>query len=378
MIYFFLAILPIAMALVLMTKFKVQPGIALPLSWTCSMLCGCIVWQLPFLDLLAVSLYGVLKSFDIILIVFCAVLLLNILKKNNAFDVINSTFGTMSADRRIQLIVIAWFFSSFIEGAAGFGSAPALVAPLLAALGFPVLIACTTALIGNTLPVPFGAVGTPTITLNSILSGNLASCGVSGEIFAKQLMQMFTDISMLSGMFLPLLLVSFMIILDGGKHKIKAIVEIIPFCFVSGIVYFIPWKLAAIFLGPELPSMVGPVCAFPVILLLLKFKPSFLIPVKAWDFKGNSQQQEFPVFEKKQIIQAWMPYFLIALLLIITRLPMLPFKAWLTAVKLSLPAIGRINGTALSWAWLYNPGVFPFLAVSFYTMFSFGIKRQNV
>ena len=146
---FLLAVFPICLALVLMTKFHVKPGIALPGAWICTALAGMFAWHMPLKEIAAVSVLGVVKSLDIILIVYCAVLLLNILRENKAFDVINSTFGTMSSDRRIQLVIIAWFFSSFIEGAAGFGSAPALAAPLLAGLGFPVVIACAAALVGK-------------------------------------------------------------------------------------------------------------------------------------------------------------------------------------------------------------------------------------
>ena len=92
-------------------------------------------------DLLSYSLLGALKSLDIILIIFCAIFLLNILKQTGALEMIKASFKGISPDRRIQVIVIAWFFSNFIEGVAGFGAAPALAAPLLAGMGFPALTA---------------------------------------------------------------------------------------------------------------------------------------------------------------------------------------------------------------------------------------------
>ena len=227
---FFCSILPIAAALVLMTKFKMKPGMALPFSLALTALFGYFVWDMPIGQICAVSLFGILKSLDIILIVFSAVFLLNILKKNHSMEIINNTFAGISPDRRIQMVIIAWLFSSFIEGAAGFGSAPALAAPLLAGLGFPVIMACVAALVGNTLPVPFGAVGTPTITLNSILSRNVTSVGLETETFFQKMLTIFTDISLVSGIFPPFVMVTFIILLSGGKNKMRAIVEIFPFC----------------------------------------------------------------------------------------------------------------------------------------------------
>ena len=147
---FFFSILPIPAALVLMTKFKMKPGMALPFSLALTALFGYFVWDMPIGQICAVSLFGILKSLDIILIVFSAVFLLNILKRNHSMEIINNTFAGISPDRRIQMVIIAWLFSSFIEGAAGFGSAPALAAPLLAGLGFPVITAKTYDRLGLT------------------------------------------------------------------------------------------------------------------------------------------------------------------------------------------------------------------------------------
>ena len=150
-----LAILPILAALIMMTCFKVSPAKALPFSWAGCATIGYFIWDMKIKAIIAASILGVLKSLDILFIIFGALLLLNVLKKSKAIDVINNSFSSITLDRRIQVIIIAWLFSGFIEGAAGFGAAPALAAPLLAGLGFPSLIAVCIALIGNTMPVPF-------------------------------------------------------------------------------------------------------------------------------------------------------------------------------------------------------------------------------
>ena len=365
---FFCSILPIVTALVLMTKFKMKPGLALPVSLCLTALSGFFVWDMPLMQIFAVSIFGVLKSLDIILIVFSAVFLLNILKRNNAMEIINNTFAGISPDRRIQMVIIAWLFSSFIEGAAGFGSAPALAAPLLAGLGFPIVSACIAALVGNTLPVPFGAVGTPTITLNSILQKNITSSGLEVNSFCEKLLTVFTDISLFSGIFLPFIMVAFVILLDKGKGKWRACLEILPFCLFSGIVYFVPWKMTAMYLGPELPSMLGAMIALPAVILLLKLKVKFLVPHNVWEFSSSVPCGNVKHYSFKEYLSAWSAYLLIAAILVLTRLPMLPLKKYLTSFSLELSSIFGVAGTQFKWAIFYNPGLFPILFVALLLM----------
>ena len=374
--YVFLALFPIVLALILMTGFKFSPGKALPLALIVTAATGLFFWHMDGLHLIAAIVLGVLKSLDIIIIVYSAVLLLNILKRTGAAQVINSTFVSISPDRRIQTVIIAWIFSSFIEGAAGFGSAPALVAPLLAGLGFPVFTACAVALIGNTLPVPFGAVGTPFLTLNSVLAPELAQVGYNPETFSKNLMSVFTDISLYAGCFLPFLMVCVLICLSGRKNKISSAIEIFPFCLLAGVVYFLPWKLTAVYLGPELPSMAGAVCALPVIVAAVKSGWRFFVPSEIWDFE-DSVPAEIRQYRTGDLFKAWSSYMLIAFFLVLSRLPMLPVKEWLTAWKISTPFIFDIPGTSFQWALLYNPGVFPFLPVAFFALFCYRVPQNE-
>ena len=183
--YALLALLPIFTALVLMSKFKVSPPVSLLIALAMTGLLGCCLWGMKPLYVTEVSLLGALKAFDIIFIIYGAILLLNILRETGALESINRSFSQISQDRRVQTIVIAWLFCGFIEGAAGFGAAAALGAPLLVGLGFPAAAAVAVALICNTMPVPFGAVGTPALTVCSTLSGNLEKAGIPVAGFMK-------------------------------------------------------------------------------------------------------------------------------------------------------------------------------------------------
>ena len=110
----FLAVLPIVVALVLMSVCKISPGKAMPVSWLLTAVTAAIFWHMPYVVIMAASIQGLIKSLDIILIVFGAILLLNVLKCSGALRTINNTFSEISPDRRIQVIVIAWIFGVLV------------------------------------------------------------------------------------------------------------------------------------------------------------------------------------------------------------------------------------------------------------------------
>ena len=376
--YIVCALLPIATALVLMTWFRISPGKVLPFSMALTALFGVALWKMSFLQIVAVSLLGVLKSLDIILIVYGAILLLNILRKSRALETVNHSFSYLSRDRRIQVIIIAWLFSNFIEGAAGFGAAPALAAPLLAGLGFPLVPALMTSLVLNTLAVPFGAVGTPVLTISSTLHPELESLGLNEAAFNAEMISALTSISAWSGAFLPFIAVAFMVFLSGDKRKWRSVSEIFPFALFAGVSYVVPWKLAAVFLGPELPSILGSAVALPVVLAVLK--TGLLTPRYIWEFPENLQKKlnmPDPAENGTALMspfKAWLPYAAIALLLVITRLPVLPLKGWLSeCCVIRLPEIFGTAGTGFRWPVLINPGVFPFLAVAVFSAWYYRI-----
>jgi L-lactate permease len=171
--YVLLAVLPILTALILMMGFKIKPGISLLISWLVTAISGFFFWKMNLTVIAAASLFGISKAIDIVLIIFGAVLLLNVQKQQGALLAINHSFRGLSKDRRIQVLLIAWLFSGLLEGAAGFGAAPPIVASFLVGLGFPALSAVSVGLIGNTLPVPYGGVGIPSVTLFRTLENDL-------------------------------------------------------------------------------------------------------------------------------------------------------------------------------------------------------------
>ena len=169
-----IAFIPIIVTIIVMAGFNWPAKIALPLAWLITAVVCFFGWQMDFITIAAHTVSGFLTSIDTIVIILGAILIMNTLKHSGGMDVINHMFTNISDDPRIQLIIIGFMFGAFIEGAAGFGTPAALAAPLLISVGFPPLCAAMVALVLNSTPVPFGAVGTPAGTAFHMVSGELA------------------------------------------------------------------------------------------------------------------------------------------------------------------------------------------------------------
>ena len=380
-----LALLPIAVALILMSQLKVRPSWALLSAMGLTAILGCMVWHMTPLLAAAAMPQGALKSLDIILIIFGAILLLNILRASGALTALNGSFSCLSRDRRVQVVVIAWLFSGFIEGAAGFGAAAALAAPLLVGLGFPATSAVAVALICNTMPVPFGAVGTPALTCASALSAALERAGAEPGAFMAQAVTQTAAIFAVAGSLLPLLAVAFMILTTSRERRLRSLLEIVPFCLLSGVAYALPWYLTARFLGPELPSMVGAAVGFVPVLAAIR--TGLLIPRHVWDFPAQPDDATAPAAAPQPggqppamgALKAWTPYAIIATLLVLTRLDALPLKRLLlTAAKVRLTSLLGQDGLDFAWAPLNNPGLMPFVIVALGAALWFGLRGRDI
>ena len=158
-----MASVPILFTIVMMVGLNWPAKRVMPIAWVIALTLAAFVWRVPAQWLAGNTVSGALNALNILIIVFGAILLMNTLKASGAIMAINRTFYGISPDPRIQAIIVAFLFVSFLEGAAGFGTPAALAGPLLVSLGFPPLAAVILALIGDSTAVSFGAVGTPII-----------------------------------------------------------------------------------------------------------------------------------------------------------------------------------------------------------------------
>ncbi len=386
----FVAFLPILFTIVAMAAFNWPAKRALPVAWIIAVVIAMIVWKMDFQHAFGFSVYGALKAIDVLIIIFGAILILNTLKKSGAMATINNGFTNVTKDRRIQALIIAWMFSAMIEGAAGFGTPAAIAAPLLVGLGFPPLAAAMVALIFNSTPVSFGAVGTPILgAINTLEKGitQLATGtdpAVAIETFKLTWAQWSAIGHSVVGIFVPLLGLCMLTRFFGKERSIKPALEVAPFAIFSGVVFIIPYIILAALLGPELPSLVGAMIGLPIVIVAAK--KGFLMPKTVWEFPDRSEWAEdwksnVDTGEvdkaKMSLVKAWTPYVLIALILIITRIPELGLKGFLASQKIVIP---NIWGTGVDYelAYLYLPGTIPFILVALITHAIHGMKKEQV
>jgi lactate permease len=386
-----LAAIPLATIFILMVGLRWPATKAMPVALGVTIILVLLVWKTPVTYVLASGLNGVIVMLKIILIVFGALTLLFTLKESGALGVINQGFSTISPDRRVQTIIIAWLFGGFIEGAAGFGVPAALVAPLLLSLGFPALASVMVALIANTTPVSFGTVGTPTVigigsSLNTpeVLK-TLSEHGMTYSGFISQIGNWSAILHAVPGILMPLIMVVVLTRFFGEKRSMKEGLEIWPYAIFAGLCFVVPYLIVALLLGPEFPSLLGGLIGLFILIPLTK--AGFLKPKRVWDFPAKEKWDSnwsgsisFPPIAPKgklSLLKAWTPYAFIGLLLVLTRVNFLPFSAWVKSVKITFP---NILGTTISSDFdpLNNSGVLPFMLIALLCIPFFDMNRKQV
>lgn len=383
---FVLALLPLLLCIILMAVFNIPAKFSLPISWLVACVIGLIFWKMEFLEVLAYSLSGIFNSLDVLITVIGAVLIMNTLKASGAMNSINNGFKSISSDSRVQLIIIGWMFGGFLEGAAGFGSPAALAGPLLVSLGFPPVAAVVGALIMDTTSVSFGAVGTPVSQALASLGASVATDGFTQGI------TIWTAIPhAIVGTFIPFIAVAVIMKFFTKEKSFKSALSILPFAAYAGILFTLPYTIIAVTLGYEFPSLLGALIGLPI--LILTTRKGFLIPKKKWNFSGEETWDESwkstsPLPQnnesKMSILKAWTPYLLIAFLLIITRLPFLPFKSILSGTGVAgnffAPKISNlfnVPNTSYTFKWAWLPG-FIFILIGVATIFIHKMKKPEV
>ena len=385
-----LAALPIVAIFVFMVGFRWPATKAMPLAFFLTLALALFIWKTPGNWIMASTVNGVVIAFKILFIVFGALLLLFTMRESGAIEAINRGFTNISADKRVQAIIIAWLFGGFIEGSAGFGTPAALAAPLLLSLGFPALAAVMVALIANVTPVSFGSVGTPTL-LGIQPSLDIPSVqeyiAQSGLTYAEYMHQIGVWTALqhaLPGLLLPLIMVVMMTRFFGEKRSIKAGLAIWPYALFAGFCFVGPYVAVALLLGPEFPSLVGGLLGLAI--LIPATRAGFLVPKTTWDFPERSKWEknwmgsismDKPGAAKSSILKAWTPYVLIGLLLVLSRVRSLPIYDWIKAADIPYTGLfgTGVNGTIDP---LYNPGIMPFILVSMLCIPMFKMKRKEV
>lgn len=242
-------------------------------------------------------------------IVLNIIFLHQLTEQNGSFQVLQDSIAGITKDRRLQLLLIAFAFGAFFEGAAGFGTPVAVTAAILIGLGFSPLAASGLSLIANTAPVAYGALGTPVITLAKVHGYDVAQ--VSAMI-GRQLP------------FFSLLVPFWLIWAFAGWRGMK---QIWPAILVTGISFAIPQFLVSNFMGPELVDVIAALCSMTALVLFLRvWKPSEIwtsVSLKGHEKDGGEGHAAPPPVKHSRdaVIKAWTPWVILTVFVFIWGLP---------------------------------------------------------
>lgn len=384
-----LAFTPLLLAAILLIGLRLAARTAMPIVYLYTVLLAILAWQMPFVRVIASSLQGLMLTISILWIIFGAILLLNTLKHSGGISAIRNGFSGITDDRRVQVVIAAWLFGCFIEGASGFGTTAAVASPLLVALGFPALPAVVMGLMVQSTPVSFGAVGTPIIVgvtggvHQSAIATDLAAQGASWAQYLQLVTSEVAIIHAICGVTMPFILVTILTRFFGTDKKWTHGFEVLPFCLFGGLAFAIPFALAGMFLGPSFPSMIGALVGLAIVVPAAR--RGFLMPKKSWQFAPAEQWpaewmgsmeikfEDVAGRAPMSTLMGWVPYGLLAVLLVISRM-VPPVQEALKSVALSWNNILGEAGISGSIEPLYLPGGIIVIAV----LLTVGIHRMRL
>ncbi|MFQ5743821.1 MAG: L-lactate permease [Acidobacteriota bacterium] len=408
------ALAPLAAVFLLLVLARWPATRAMPAAYGVAVAAALWAWGMPPRAIAAASLRGAMIALSLLWIILPALALLYTLRETGGLATIRAGFHDISPDPRVQALLVAWLFGSFMEGAAGFGTPAAVAGPLLVALGFPAMAACALALIIQSTPVTFGAVGTPIIigmgeSLNvPRVTAVLATRGVEYEGFIRGIGASAATIHAIAGLLVPFLVLAVLGKVFGPDRSARRALEMWRFALFAGLAFVIPYVTLAWLLGPEFPSLLGSLVALAIVVpaarhgfLLDGIEPWSFPEPKQWDprWRGSlnvgadtpatggpaadtaagstatSPDRNSPdgatsssepstegrkeaheaMASKMSLLRAWSPYVVAAVLLVMTRIPAFGIRPLLQSVQLSW---NSILGTPLSQSIqpLYLPG----------------------
>ncbi len=359
----FLAALPLLVTALLIVVLRVPASRAMPASLFTAIVVAWFGWQIEPLQIAANGLKGLGIAGELLFIIFGAILLLNCLRQSGAVDTIRNGFKDVSEDQRVQAIIVAWLFGSFIEGSAGFGTPAAVAVPLLITLRFPPLAAVLCGMVIQSTPVSFGALGTPILVgvsnglelQDGLVEGSsvaLAAAALHLPANAEGILaQIGYRVALLHGVvgtLIPLILVCLLTRFFGTQRSIRQGLGAWRFALFAALAMTIPYVLAARYLGPEFPSLLGSMAGMMIVVSAAR-AGWFLPTDDCWKFPDQTDwledwspetttlepAAENPAFTRS-LFQACVPYVLLAGLLLMSRLPQLPVASWIRSPAVTI------------------------------------------
>ena len=304
---------------------------------------GIVVWGLAPLSAASAVLEGILNGiWPICLVIMSALFTYNLTVETGAMEKIKQMLGSISSDSRVLALLIGWGFGNFMEGMAGFGTAVAIPASMMAGAGLNPLASVVSCLVVNSTPTCFGSVGVPTQTL----------CTVTG--LNDQVLAVSSSASLLQAV-LTFLSPFFMVMIVGGG--VKALKGMLPLTLIASVSFLIPQFIVATFVGPELPNIIGSIISMACIIGATR-----IFNRESDEAYRIGQDGTVLSISVGEGLQAWSPFILIFVLLLFTSNLFPPVHDALAKVTTVVSVYQGENPGSLTFNWLGCPGVMIFLA----------------
>ena len=293
-----------------------------------------ICWRMKFIDGITATVEGMaIALWPILLVIVAALFTYNLAVETKTMDVIKKMLSSITTDKRIQVLILAWGFGGFLEAVAGYGTAVAIPASILASLGFNPLFAAVICLLANTVPTAFGALGIPVTTLATVTGLEVVHLSYVTSI-------------QLAGF---IVLIPFLLVILTEK-SIKALKGVVGITLISGITFAVPQIFIAKYLGADLPALVASICSMACTILMAKAMN-----------KEKVETKEDKIGLKEGVL-AWLPYILLCGLILIAS-PLVPSINSLLAKAISNIHIYTGDATSTTaFSWINTPGMMILIA----------------
>ena len=346
-IHFLLAMLPIIWLIIALSGLKMAGHVACPIALIITVIEALFLWKQKIIDVLTGGLEGfAMAIWPICLVIVAAVFTYNLVVHTKNMELIKKMLTSVSRDKRVLVLIIAWGFGGFMEGMAGFGTAVAIPAGILCGLGFEPIFAATVCLVANTTPVAFGSIGIPTVTAANVT-------GFSPHMTASYVVLQLA---------IMVILVPFLTVFITGKHEgakgIGDYKEILFITLMSGLSFLVPQYLTAKFVGAELPAVIGSVCSMAVTIILAKV----MLKGKASKFDVEIEDNDDTTMTVKDAFVAWSPFILVLLFLLLTSTLVPAIHDPLSAIKSNVPIYSGEGASPYTFTWVSTPGVLILIA----------------